>query len=323
MKTVSVVIPAYNVGTYLVEAIKSVLAQTYKDYEVIVINDGSTDETVRLLKPYANRINYIYQANKGPARARNIGIKASKGKYIAFLDADDIWLPEKLALQVQLMENYPEIDLVFSDLAPINRNDSTPSFLAEKKRRTMLSAIPSYKVEYGGIIFSRSPFLKLLRCDFIITSTVLVKKIKVELIGGVDESLRPDGDYDLWLRLAISSVFAYFPQVLCLKRVREGSITSQILSLEQGGIQLFKKMRKISTSLGYEAQRIISKRLAESYFGAGYCFFKKEKFRLARKHFWQSIKESYTFRAFFYFSGTFFPPDYVKTLRGIKKQILK
>ena len=93
---VSVVIPTYNSSQFIVETLESVFAQTYKDYEIIVVDDGSTDNTKEVLQPYTSRIKYIYKENGGPASARNVGIKSAQGEYIAFLDSDDRWLPEKL-----------------------------------------------------------------------------------------------------------------------------------------------------------------------------------------------------------------------------------
>lgn len=106
--TVSVVIPTYNQSTYLLEAIESVLGQSFKDYEIIVVDDGCTDDTLERLRPYADRLQIISQSNAGTGVARNRGIAEARGKYVALLDHDDWWLPEKLAVQVEFMEKHPE-----------------------------------------------------------------------------------------------------------------------------------------------------------------------------------------------------------------------
>ena len=120
---VSVVIPAYNSGNFLVRALESVFAQTYTDYEVIVIDDGSTDDTQTILKPYLSRINYLYQENQGVAAARNRGVKTAKGKLIAFLDADDLFLPQKLQQQVNLFSANPDVGMVVSGWQISDRHD--------------------------------------------------------------------------------------------------------------------------------------------------------------------------------------------------------
>src|SRR3990170_2838516 len=115
MPKVSVIIPTYNREKYIVETLQSVFAQTFTDYEVIVIDDGSTDNTADVLRPYLDRIVYIRKPNGGQGSARNVGIKVAKGEYIAFLDSDDLWMPEKLELQVKYLDNNKDAGLVFTD----------------------------------------------------------------------------------------------------------------------------------------------------------------------------------------------------------------
>lgn len=108
---VSVIIPVYNSEKYLAEAIDSVLAQTYQDFELIIVDDGSTDHSREIAKSYP-KVKYIYQENRGVAAARNYGIKQAKGEFLAFLDADDLWLPEKLALQMEVFAKEPSLEIV-------------------------------------------------------------------------------------------------------------------------------------------------------------------------------------------------------------------
>src|SRR3990170_3473675 len=133
MSKVSVIIPAYNSARFLPEAIESVLAQTYKDYGIIVIDDGSTDNTKETLEPYFDKIKYIYQQNQGAASARNTAIRHSQGEYIAFLDADDVWLPEKLHIQVEYLNNNPGIAMVYSPSVTISEDGG----LTDKKNKNM------------------------------------------------------------------------------------------------------------------------------------------------------------------------------------------
>jgi glycosyltransferase involved in cell wall biosynthesis len=114
MPKVSVIIPTYNSASYIIEAVESVLNQTYKDFEVIVVDDGSTDNTHTLLEPYLDRIMYRFQENRGESIARNEGIRIAQGEYITFLDSDDWWMPSKLERQVPLMEAIPEAVLAYA-----------------------------------------------------------------------------------------------------------------------------------------------------------------------------------------------------------------
>ncbi len=113
MPVVSVIIPTYNRADMLDEALRSVFAQTYKDFEVIVVDDGSTDHTRSVVDKYPHRVRYVHQENQGHALAKNTGIAAADGGYIAFLDDDDTWLPRKLELQMDVLENNPDVDLVY------------------------------------------------------------------------------------------------------------------------------------------------------------------------------------------------------------------
>ena len=117
MSKVSVIIPTYNSAEYITEAIESVLRQKHKDIEIIVVDDGSIDNTKEILKPYieSKSIKYIFQANKGPGAARNTGIRVAEGEFIAFLDSDDLYLDNALSKKVDLLMRYPKISLVFSD----------------------------------------------------------------------------------------------------------------------------------------------------------------------------------------------------------------
>ena len=115
MKKVTIIIPAYNAAPFIERAINSVLSQTYTDYEIVIIDDGSTDNTKETLLKYQNRIKYIYQENQGVAIARNTAILNTSSEFLAFLDSDDEWLPKKLELQMRLMKNNKDIDLVHTN----------------------------------------------------------------------------------------------------------------------------------------------------------------------------------------------------------------
>ena len=207
---VTVIIPAYNAGAYLGEAIDSARAQTYSPIEIIVVDDGSTDRTPALLAPYvsANKIKYIYQANAGVASARNAGINAARGKYIAFLDSDDRWQPDKLAKQLPLFAD-PKVGLVYSDM----------------------QCIGAVTGRYGVTVprgYHRGRVLPaLIKENFIGASTVVARRALLQSAGGfqIDSAsaiLSTVEDYHLWLRLARITNFDYVDEPLALYRVHAG-----------------------------------------------------------------------------------------------------
>ena len=190
MPTVSVIIPTYNRALKLKEAIQSVLDQTYTDYEVIVVDDGSVDNTrevVNELKQRSDKLVYIYQENRERSAARNRGISVARGDYIAFLDSDDRFLPEKLSVQVRALENNRDFGMAYSSLVFIGENGEVLG--SSGKARTRLS----------GWIY---PELLFIKGTIIITSGVMVRASVLSEIGGFDEEMHICEDLDLWRRIA-------------------------------------------------------------------------------------------------------------------------
>ena len=201
---VSVVIPSYNDSSYVKEAIHSVLSQTYENIEIIVVDDGSTDDTKEVLKEYKDRIKYHYQKNKGLSGARNTGMKLAKGKYISLLDADDLYHKDRVEKQVNFLEN--SSGCVFSYSGYRHFYDGKPDELLKLK----------YKYHSGNV------FKKLLRKNFIAPSGVLFRKDILDKIGFFDESLKSCEDWDYWLRVSHEGLeFSYIPEAITFIRIRK------------------------------------------------------------------------------------------------------
>ena len=215
---VSIIIPAYNAAEYIGETLDSVFAQTFTDYEVVVINDGSpdTEDLERVLTRYPEKLRYIKQENKGAAAARNTGLRAAAGELVAFLDADDTWLPNFLEKQIGLLKR-SGADFVYADA--LFSGESAYS------GRTFMELHPSR----GEVTAERLLALKVT----VLTSTVLARKAPIMEVGLFDESLRRGQDFELWLRLAKRGIrFAYQREVLAHHRIVEsglsGDMTSQL-----------------------------------------------------------------------------------------------
>jgi glycosyltransferase involved in cell wall biosynthesis len=163
---VNVIIPTYNRAHLICKAIDSVLSQTYRNYEIIVIDDGSTDNTTDVLEKYKDKITYIYQENKGPGDARNRGINEARGKYLAFIDSDDTWFDYKLELQVTIMEKLLDISFLFSDFCIYKENGEHIRFGLQKWHRHLKAwnEIFSNSIRYSSIIKKGTNFEK----DFVI-----------------------------------------------------------------------------------------------------------------------------------------------------------
>lgn len=208
---ITVVIPVYNSEKYISSAIESVLTQTYQNFEIIIINDGSTDNTKRVIESFNDsRIKYIEQKNAGPAAARNKGLENAIGEYIAFLDADDLWKPEKLELQINVFKGHDDICLTYSALEVL----SSENILIE------LHSFKNYK---------RMDLVKFLLFDHIaIMPAVMIKKTYLDEVGYFNPGLYTGEDWDLWLRLALKANFFYTDKILVTRYRPITSITNSI-----------------------------------------------------------------------------------------------
>jgi glycosyltransferase involved in cell wall biosynthesis len=196
---VSVIIPTFNRFPMLCEAIESVLAQTNPDFELIVIDDGSIDETGSVREIYRDRLHYIHQENRGASAARNLGAAEAGGNLICFLDSDDLWLPGKIEVQKSLMEEDPEILI---------------SYTEEIWYRRGVRVNPGKKhAKFSGWIFE-----KCLPLCIISPSSVMIQKKLFERVGGFDESLPVCEDYDLWLRISKDVPVHLIEESLIIKR---------------------------------------------------------------------------------------------------------
>jgi glycosyltransferase involved in cell wall biosynthesis len=215
---ITVVIPTYNRCDFLKAAIDSVLSQTFQDFELIVVDDGSTDNTIDLIRSYGDSLVYLKHDNQGPSAARNRGIEASRGDLVAFLDSDDRWHPEKLHIQVEAMEEEPRY--LISHTGEIwYRNEE---LLRQKKKHEKLP----------GYIFERS-----LSMCMVSMSTVIARRELFDLIGYFDERLPCCEDYDLWLRASLRYPFLLIDQPLTFK---EGGRADQVSVIYRVGMDRFR-----------------------------------------------------------------------------------
>lgn len=299
---VSVVIPAYNSAAKVKQAIESVLAQTYNDFEIVVIDDGSTDNTESIVRAFGDRVLYFRQENQGAGAARNSGIWKSRGEYIAFLDSDDLWSAEKLSVQVPLLENDPELGLVYSDWAVVSENGGVdPSFLAR---------VPSA----SGYVFDQ-----LVQWGFILTSGVVVRRKCLEDVGDFDNSLSIAQDYDLWLRISYRWKVALVDKALVTKRNWNGSLSSNLPKTAVERIALYEKTLRNLTDMLPRSRRIVRRQLAINYWDVGYHHFDQFQFKEARKKFLSSLRNDWTNgKALGYLAASFLPPSIAKTVRRLR-----
>jgi len=207
---VSVIIPLYNQEEYVEEAVTSALAQTFKDLEVIVVDDGSTDGGVARLVRFGNRIRLIRKPHGGTAGALNVGINQARGEYIAWLSADDVFLPNKLALQVQAMRKRPDAGLCYTDWYIIDKYGRVIGQMGSPTLPTREAAVEA-----------------LFQGCCINGSTVLMTRTALARTGLFNEAYRQAHDYDLWLRMARYFPFVHVPLPLIKYRWHDRNLSRE------------------------------------------------------------------------------------------------
>ncbi len=314
---VSVIVPAYNAEKTIGEALASVFAQTYRDFEVIVVDDGSKDETRAVLARYGSDITCVEQANAGPGRARNAGIQRARGELVAFLDADDVWLPEKLARQVEYFDEFPATGLLHAGAYLDSRNGAHVVSLKNP------ATVPA------GCAAPLSPpshlFCEIFETDVEIrTLTVMVRRSVFEDVGGFDERREMHvEDWDLWLRIAARYPIGYLSCPLAVHR--DGGIMSAALEKTYAG-----QMLVIQQSLGeYRRQCAASNRnaaaglrkpLSRIAWELGQAHFERTELREARRAFRTALRANpWDARTRVYHLASRLPAGAIHRLRGMKR----
>lgn len=248
LREVAVVIPCYNVEVCLERSLGSVLAQTYRDFCFYAVDDGSTDSTPQVLERYANRGVCAFQVHAGQAAARNRGIRLSGSPFVAFLDADDEWLPTKLERQIAWMKQNPSVGMICSGCAPGEGN-----------------IIGGYSVGPTNLPKSGRLFEQLLRDCNVFTPTVVVRRQCLEEVGLFDESLGVCEDFNLWLRIAAHWNIAILPEVLAIRHVRPKSLslgTSVEVRL-RSAIAALENVGSVCLGLSLREKRALRRAIAE------------------------------------------------------------
>lgn len=289
---VSVIMPTYNTAAYVQEAIDSVLAQDYPAKELIVVDDGSSDDTVERVAAYGHRVRLITQRNQGSAVARNRALEAARGEYIAFLDSDDVWLPGKLTTQIDHLESHPDIGLVYSRWQ-VWRPDANGAFPAPPDGAAAgdngkLAGSPGIVEERSGWLYNRLLFSSLLH-----TITVVARRSLIDAVGAFDPALKRGQDYDYWIRASRVTPMHQLDRVLALYRVHGEGCARKWPYVNYEKLVVERAIGRWGLT-GPDGERTprsrIRRRLAEICFSFGYHHYWEGSARLALSAFLESAR---------------------------------
>jgi glycosyltransferase involved in cell wall biosynthesis len=261
--------PAYNCARYIAQALESVFAQDYEPVEVVVVDDGSTDNTVGVVRGFGDRVRLIERSHAGPSAARNAGIKAARGELVAFLDADDQWKPRKLELQVPLFDN-PEVGLVYSNFDYINEDGELI--------RTRLGRW------HKGRIFP-----EMMKHGLAWTGTIIVRRSAFEQAGYFDEAMPVAEDLDMWLRVCAHYEADYDIRTLSSYRMREGSLIGGPEFIDWMLYTLKKNFRLHGARAGM-GKREYRRLLGHYYYRLGNGKLPEPISRHNRRYLWRAIR---------------------------------
>lgn len=314
----SIIVPVYNCGVFVGEAIESVCRQTYPNVEIIVV-DSSSDDTKKTLDRYRTRITYLHQKPRGVSAARNLGIQHARGEYIAFLDADDEWLPEKLSMQVSAFQRYSDAGLVFTDTLVFRDGEVIQESLGGKRLNSWCQAnapqIPDYY--YGHL------YRELLSRNCMNTSSVVVRRKVLEQAGMFDEMLEVIGeDYDLWLRIARSHPVIYIDRVLCKYRLRDDGLSGgqEVRSLRWVEAHTVVREKHLRCNwIPNQYRSVLNDVLSRNYWELGWDRFSQKRFREARTFFLKGLLyRPLHLKNWLYWCSSFLPPPIIEAVRYVK-----
>lgn len=304
---VSVIIPTHNYADYIGEALESVFNQSFNNFEVIVVDDGSSDSTRKIIESYGDQIRYFYQEQQGPAKARNKGIIESRGIYIAFLDADDIWYPTKLEKQMSLFKANPEIGMAITDNKLFDERGIYKAYVGKK---TYL-----FKGDLAANIFINSG---------VVTPTVMVRREVFDKVGLFEEGLRIGEDDNMWIRIAVEYEVAIVDEALAGIRnhaARTMNINDSLVESVGKNIKLLTT--KYGPKVASKILPLAPLKYHQLYFNDGYKYFENRDYPQARRQFLKALNYScWHWKTYVYTALTFTPLWITSMVRLLKRQIL-
>jgi len=315
---ISVVIPAYNAAEFLGEAIQSVLAQTCQPIEIIVVDDGSKDETPAVAVEYSGKITYIRKPNGGDASARNVGVRAATGDWVAFLDADDKWAPTLLETLFECACK-TGTDFVFCDSVSLNNGIiGGPTFLEKRRVKDRLNILAPQ-----GVLLNPFELFTEVGC-YILTSGVMIRREVILNAGLFDEAIFCSNDFDLWLRLSLGNRFGVVKDPLMFRRIHASNISQNPWTLVDALLKVNGKIEQyaIAYPSTIDWREFVRQEKARLLREKGSLFLERGDSLPARESYSLSLQAVFSIRVAIYWLATFLPASWTGALRNWKFQFM-
>lgn len=320
--SLSVIIPTYNRAGYVRNCLTALAKSGVPDLEVIVADDGSTDDTRAVVAATAPGAAYLWQPNSGtPATARNAGFAVSRGRYVAFLDCDDAWLPDAPAEAVRLLDRHPDVDVLFAEARVGNPDCGYESWIEAAGQRAFHD-LPGREPEPGFRVLDRRPFFRRMAVrNPVFIGACVLRREAFAAVGMFDPSLRGAADWELWLRMAARYTFAFMAAPLALYTRHPDNMSAD----QDGMVDEFARALSnvlAKCDLPADDRRLVAARLRHHLFNHAYLAYDRGSYRAARGRFaraWRSGDHSPRTAA--YWLACLLPGAAVRRLRGLKHTV--
>lgn len=304
MSKVSVIIPTYNFGSFISETLISVINNDYKNTEIIVIDDGSTDSTGELVNGLSGDIEYIFQNNSGRSAARNNGMQHANGKYLAFLDSDDLLTVDSISERVQYLEDNPDIGWVCTNAMEFDQSGDLRLFLDQ----------------FEWLDLTKDHFCQLLRGCFPLTSTVMIRSELINEVGGFNLDTKYGEDIEFFLRLLLISKLGVMNKPLTRRRIHPTQSVSSTFDRWNSRVGIYSNFKPSIGKMTDQQHKALNDALKFAYYKLGECYWERNDFKTARSMFLSSCGDgSHAFKALLYAALCTAPEGIISMLRKFKK----
>lgn len=316
----SVIIPAYNRADMVRGTIDSILSSGLDDFEILVVDDGSTDRTADVVRPLGSPIRYLRQDNQGLAAARNNGFTASCGEYVAFLDSDDQWLPGAVPILVRHLDEHKDIPFIFGDASMGSPDTGFVSFV-ETFGGDAFRNSPSREIEQGVRRFDREPFFRqLVRRNVVFLGSLVMRREVMEQVGPFDSYPYGAEDWHFFLRLALRHEYCYRAGLAVSTYLQHSSNMTKDQDRMNAGFRKALERLLEDPELRGDDRVITIKHFHRARFYHAYSAYDHGDYQTAAERFLDCLRAGFAWRPFFYWVGCHFPPTVVTRARHLKQK---